>query len=323
MPPTPRTAWRIRASLLAWSAAVALGVSAMTGPPAAAADRDTPAGSDSEHEEQVQDEVYRELQQLLRDKVRQRQRVLAELDRKATRWARVKAARAAARRLKAQAAGRKIRLVMPLESYRLSARFGAEGPLWSADHTGQDFSAPWGAPIFAMRGARITEVGYAGAYGLRTVLELKDGTELWYCHQSLALVEEGDQVKRGESVGLVGSSGNSTGPHLHLEVRPGGGDPVDPVAWMQALGLDLGVDTDPLDLDDLETLGTPGPEDPDRADTDQNTPDRADETPDTRGTDVPEGPDGSDGPRAKDRPHRARGGPQPRQEDGPLPSRVS
>lgn len=277
MPPTPRPASRIwLRGVLSWIAAISLGVSVVTGPPAAATGRDTPAGSDGEHDERVQEEVYRHLEQLLRDKVRHRQRVLAELDREATRWARVQQARAAARRVKAQAAGRRIRLVMPLESYRISARFGAEGPLWSADHTGQDFSAPWGAPIFAMRRATVTEVGYAGAYGLRTVLQLDDGTELWYCHQSSSLVEEGERVKRGAPVGLVGSSGNSTGPHLHLEVRPDGGDPVDPIAWMRALGLDLGIDTGPFDLDDTEPL-----------DPDPTAPDRAHDTPQPRQEDGP------------------------------------
>ena len=74
----------------------------------------------------------------------------------------------------------------------------------------------------------ITETGWAGAYGNRTVMTLEDGTELWYCHQSAFGVEPGDQVVGGQPIGLVGATGNTTGPHLHLEVRPGGGDAVDP-----------------------------------------------------------------------------------------------
>ena len=74
----------------------------------------------------------------------------------------------------------------------------------------------------------MTEVGYDGAYGNKTVIRLEDGTELWYCHQSSQSVSVGDHVSAGDVIGAVGSTGNTTGPHLHLEVRPGGGDPIDP-----------------------------------------------------------------------------------------------
>ena len=69
-------------------------------------------------------------------------------------------------------------------------------------------------------------------------VELEDGTELWYCHQSAFGVEPGDQVVGGQPIGLVGATGNTTGPHLHLEVRPDAGSPIDPMDWLQAQGLD-------------------------------------------------------------------------------------
>jgi len=120
--------------------------------------------------------------------------------------------------------------------YRLTASFGQCSGLWSSCHTGLDFAAPTGTPLRAVAGGVITEVGYAGAYGIRTILELPDGTEVWYCHQTAAAVGAGSQVVPGQVIGSVGSTGNVTGPHLHLEVRPGGGDPVDPYAALSAHG---------------------------------------------------------------------------------------
>ena len=79
--------------------------------------------------------------------------------------------------------------------------------------------------------------GYEGAYGNRTIITLNDGTEIWYCHQSSVSVQPGQKVAPGDVIGATGSTGNVTGPHLHLEVRPGGGDPVDPYATLQAHGV--------------------------------------------------------------------------------------
>jgi murein DD-endopeptidase MepM/ murein hydrolase activator NlpD len=117
---------------------------------------------------------------------------------------------------------------LPTRGYHLTARFGMAGGLWSSNHTGLDFAAPTGTPIFAVANGVITETGWAGSYGNRTVETLPDGTELWYAHQSAINVKVGQQVIGGQTIGAVGSTGNTTGPHVHLEVRPGGGDPVDP-----------------------------------------------------------------------------------------------
>ena len=100
--------------------------------------------------------------------------------------------------------------------------------LWASVHTGLDFAAPTGTPIYAVAGGVITETGWDGSYGNKTVERLPDGTELWYAHQSSIGVKVGQQVLGGQTIGAVGSTGNTTGPHVHLEVRPGGGDPVDP-----------------------------------------------------------------------------------------------
>jgi murein DD-endopeptidase MepM/ murein hydrolase activator NlpD len=122
-------------------------------------------------------------------------------------------------------------------SYRMSSRFGECSALWSACHTGLDLSAPSGTPILSIANGVVTEVGYDGAYGNKTVVQLEDGTELWYCHQSTYGVGVGETVTGGQVIGYVGSTGNTTGPHLHLEVRPGAGDPVDPYSALLAHGI--------------------------------------------------------------------------------------
>ncbi len=128
------------------------------------------------------------------------------------------------------------RWVLPLSGYRLTASFGEYG-LWSSYHTGMDFAAPAGTPLLAVARGVVTSTGYDGAYGNKTVLTLEDGTEVWYAHQTSILVSVGDTVAPGDVIGTVGSTGNSTGAHLHLEVRPGGGDPVDPEAALIANGV--------------------------------------------------------------------------------------
>jgi murein DD-endopeptidase MepM/ murein hydrolase activator NlpD len=129
--------------------------------------------------------------------------------------------------------------VLPVQPgvYHLTARFGDYSSLWSHFHTGLDFAAPTGTPIMAVAGGTISEVGYSGAYGNRTVETLPDGTELWYCHQNEFGTSVGATVRPGQVIGYVGSTGNVTGPHLHLEVHPGGGDPVDPFTALEVHGL--------------------------------------------------------------------------------------
>ncbi len=126
--------------------------------------------------------------------------------------------------------------MLPVESYRLTGRFGERSSLWSTTHTGLDFATDYGSPIHAVASGVVTDAGWDGPYGYRTVVTLPDGTELWYAHQSRILVDLGDRVERGQSLGEVGSTGNSTGSHVHLEVRPGGGDPVDPETALAAHG---------------------------------------------------------------------------------------
>lgn len=126
--------------------------------------------------------------------------------------------------------------VIPVTGYHLSARFGQSSGLWSTTHTGLDFAGPAGSTIVSVAAGTVTSTGYEGAYGNRTVITLADGTEIWYCHQSSISVSPGDAVGPGDPIGYTGSTGNVTGPHLHLEVRPGGSSPIDPYAALAAAG---------------------------------------------------------------------------------------
>jgi murein DD-endopeptidase MepM/ murein hydrolase activator NlpD len=128
---------------------------------------------------------------------------------------------------------------LPTSSYTLTSRFGEAGALWSSGyHTGLDFAAPTGTLIKAIHSATVTEAGWAGSYGYRTILTLDDGTELWFCHQSSISVHVGQKVATGDVIGRVGATGNVTGPHLHLEVHLGGAATAsDPMPWLQARGL--------------------------------------------------------------------------------------
>ena len=118
--------------------------------------------------------------------------------------------------------------VIPVTGYHLSARFGQRSGLWSSVHTGLDFAGPSGSTIVSVAAGVVKSTGYEGAYGNRTVVTLRDGTEVWYCHQSRVSVNVGDRVDPGQVIGYTGSTGNVTGPHLHLEIHPGGGSAVDP-----------------------------------------------------------------------------------------------
>lgn len=127
---------------------------------------------------------------------------------------------------------------LPTSSYTISSTFGQAGAYWSSGHhTGLDFAAPTGSLIKAVHTGTITFAGWDGSYGYKTVLTLDDGTEIWYAHQSSISVSVGQKVNTGDVIGRVGSTGNSTGAHLHLEVHPDGSSGVDPMAWLRDKGL--------------------------------------------------------------------------------------
>ena len=104
-----------------------------------------------------------------------------------------------------------------------------------SDHKGLDVGAPMGTPIQAVKDGKVVFAGDGGGYGNLVVLQHGDGTFSKYAHQSKLNVQVGQDVKAGDVIGAVGSTGNSTGPHLHFEVRKGSpdGEVLDPVAFLE------------------------------------------------------------------------------------------
>ncbi|MBT2382829.1 M23 family metallopeptidase [Streptomyces sp. ISL-11] len=131
--------------------------------------------------------------------------------------------------------------VRPVTSYQLSAGFGGTGTSWANGHTGQDFAVPIGTPVRAVGAGTVVSVGCGGPFGISLVVQHEGGWYSQYAHLSALLAAPGTQVRAGQWIGLSGTTGNSTGPHLHFEIRtrPEYGSAVDPVAWLKARGVRL------------------------------------------------------------------------------------
>lgn len=93
------------------------------------------------------------------------------------------------------------------------------GYRWGSFHNGIDIGAPHGTPIAASRGGRVLFAGWRGNYGNLVIVDHRDGKTTWYAHLSRFAVSSGAWVERGQILGYVGTTGRSTGPHLHFEIR--------------------------------------------------------------------------------------------------------
>jgi murein DD-endopeptidase MepM/ murein hydrolase activator NlpD len=124
--------------------------------------------------------------------------------------------------------------VTPVASgrYEITARFGQSGSLWSSgSHTGLDFAAPTGTPVRAATSGRVTSTGWAGPYGNQVQIDHGNGVVTTYNHLSSISVSPGDKVTTKDRIGKVGSTGNSTGAHLHFEVLRDGSH-INPASWL-------------------------------------------------------------------------------------------
>ncbi|MGI6037552.1 MAG: peptidoglycan DD-metalloendopeptidase family protein [Limnochordia bacterium] len=111
---------------------------------------------------------------------------------------------------------------------RISSRFG---PRWGRMHYGLDLAVPTGTPIEAAADGRVTFSGWRGGYGYLVTIDHGNGVETRYAHNSRLLVRAGERVKRGQVIARSGNTGNSTGPHLHFEIRYRG-TAVDPLKYL-------------------------------------------------------------------------------------------
>ncbi|WP_420706020.1 M23 family metallopeptidase [Streptomyces sp. Mg1] len=128
------------------------------------------------------------------------------------------------------------KFAIPVAQHGLSATFGQAGGMWMSVHTGIDFPVGYGTPVMAATDGTV-RTQWNSAYGNMAIVTSPDGTETWYCHLSSTKIRSG-KVKAGDVIAYSGNSGNSTGPHLHFEVRPGGGAAIDPLPWLRSHDLD-------------------------------------------------------------------------------------
>ncbi len=153
----------------------------------------------------------------------------------------LKAQQEAEKKKAAAEAARKERLrpkyALPVAQHGLSAYFGQSGINWMSVHTGIDFPVSYGTTVMAATDGTV-RTEWNSSYGNMMIVTDKDGTETWYCHLSSYQVSSGTTVKAGDAIAYSGNSGNSTGPHLHFEVRPAGGSAIDPLSWLRSHGLD-------------------------------------------------------------------------------------
>jgi murein DD-endopeptidase MepM/ murein hydrolase activator NlpD len=127
--------------------------------------------------------------------------------------------------------------VHPLASAEVTSCFGQR---WGRLHAGVDLAAPHGSPVVAAGAGVVVAAGANGGYGNAILIDHGDGWLTHYGHLSAIGVAVGQAVKAGEHIGDEGSTGHSTGPHLHFEVHRGHfQNPVEPTAWMHGHGVEI------------------------------------------------------------------------------------
>ncbi|UUU26426.1 transglycosylase family protein [Streptomyces sp. DSM 40750] len=125
-------------------------------------------------------------------------------------------------------------------SAALGTPYRASGSSWSKGyHTGVDFPVATGSTVKSVAAGEVVTSGWGGSFGYQVVIRHADGRYTQYAHLSAISVKAGQSVSAGQRIGRSGSTGNSSGPHLHFEVRtgPGFGSDIDPIAYLRAGGV--------------------------------------------------------------------------------------
>jgi len=173
-------------------------------------------------------------------------KVQAAAQAKAAASAKKAAQTAAAKKAAAKAAAAKkaASWMHPVKKYRLSASFNQAGGMWQSTHSGQDFAVASGTDVVAAHGGTVVKAGGNGAgdgpaYGNAIVIRHGNGTYSQYAHLSRIDVRIGQVVATGQHIARSGNTGNSSGPHLHFEIRTSAnyGSAVDPVAFLRSKGV--------------------------------------------------------------------------------------
>jgi len=146
-------------------------------------------------------------------------------------------------------------MVNPVPGYKVTTPYKREGKWWKLGyHTGIDYRAPQRTNVVAAQDCRVLEVSqrvsWGGSYGTAIIVLHRDMTRAIYAHLSKTMVGRNQELRAGDKIGKVGSTGNSTGPHLHFEVRTGNnkdgtgykyGDDVDPALYVSDSEVSLGL----------------------------------------------------------------------------------
>jgi len=126
----------------------------------------------------------------------------------------------------------------PLSNFNLTSCYGWR---WGSMHRGLDMAAPYGTPIRAVTGGTVRSAGWRfGGYGISVVVEHGVGIHTHYAHMSRDVVSPGQRVSKGQVIGYVGSTGDSTGNHLHFEVWRGWFNQISPAPYLRAHGVRIG-----------------------------------------------------------------------------------
>jgi murein DD-endopeptidase MepM/ murein hydrolase activator NlpD len=231
---TRRPALYLAAALIAAGGTTATAVASDSAPATAQADEPVSVAEElgmvrAEQPALTQDETTSRLQQLVASRAEREDAQAAAAQAQAD---------ADAAALAAAAEAARPRTVLPVQGARISSGFGSR---WGTLHAGVDFAAPLGTPEYAAADGVVVRAGAASGFGLAVYVQHENGDVTVYGHMQQILVAEGQTVRAGDTIALLGNQGQSTGPHLHFEVHLGGvdGEKVDPLPWLRDRGVQV------------------------------------------------------------------------------------